>query len=163
MSTPEIRPMQPADLDAVLAIAADSPEAPHWQRSAYAPYFADPEPPLLRAAFVAALSGRIVGFAAATLLLDPLGTAEPENRCELDSMAVAPDARRQGIGAALLQQVLNWAVTHDCRRFTLEVRAANAAAIRLYEQHGLRREGIRPGYYADPPDDAVLLGRPLPS
>jgi ribosomal-protein-alanine N-acetyltransferase len=162
MTAPEIRPMQPADLDAVLAIAAACPEAPRWQPSSYTPYFADPEPPLLRAAFVATLSGRIVGFAAATLLLDPPGAANPENRCELDSMAVVPDARRLGIGAALLQQVLNWAATHDCRRFTLEVRASNTAAIRLYERDGLRREGLRPRYYTDPTDDAVLLGAHYP-
>lgn len=159
--TPEIRPMRPADLEAVLTIAAASPEAPVWQPSGYAAYLNPPQPPLLRAAFVAADSGSVVGFAAATLLLDSPTTANPENRCELDSMAVDPTARRQGIGSALLGAVLAWAAEHRSHHFGLEVRASNAAAIRLYERHGLRREGLRPRYYRDPIDDALLLGKPL--
>lgn len=159
--TPEIRPMRPADLDTVLAIAVASPEAPAWQRSDYAAYLGPLQPPLLRAAFVAVHGGSVVGFAAATLLLDPPATPSPENRCELDSMAVDPTARRQGVGSALLEAVIAWAIENRSPRMTLEVRYSNAAAIRLYERHGFVREGLRPRYYADPVDDAVLLGKPL--
>lgn len=157
---PEIRPMRSDDLHAVLAVAATCPEAPSWQRADYAAYLA-PAPPLLRAAFVAVTSGWITGFAAATLLLDPPETADPENRAEIDSMAVHSGARRQGIGSALLVAVFAWAAGYGGRRITLEVRASNAAAIALYERHGFRREGLRPRYYADPIDDALLLGKPL--
>ena len=157
-----IRPMEPADLDAVLAIAAASPEAPRWAPADYAPYVTPQQPPLLRIAFVAVLDGRTVGFAAAALLLDPTGAADRENHCELDSMAVHPEARRQGLGSALLEGILNWAAMHDYRRFTLEVRASNAAAIHLYERSGLRREGLRPRYYADPVEDAILMGTHYP-
>ena len=158
MNPAAIRPMQPDDLDAVLAIAADCPETAQWQPADYAPYLGPPEPPLLRAAFVAVLPGRVVGFAATSLLVDPPGAEKPENRCELDSMAVSPHARRRRIGSALLEAVLHWAATHDCRRFTLEVRASNVPAIRLYERHGIRQEGLRPRYYAEPVEDAVLMG-----
>ena len=157
MNAATIRPMQPDDLDAVLAIAAESPETAQWQPAAYTRYLGPPEPPLLRAAFVAVLSGRVAGFAAASLLLDAPGAEMPENRCELDSMAVDPHVRRQRIGSALLEAILHWAATRDCRRFTLEVRASNVPAIRLYERHGLRQEGLRPHYYADPVEDAVLM------
>ena len=160
-SAPKIRPMRPADLDAVLAIAAVSPEAPAWQPADYGAYLPPAQPPLLRAAFVAASSGSVIGFAAASLLLDPPATPSPENRCELDSMAVHPIARRHGIGSALLKAVLSWASEQGCRHLTLEVRASNQAAIRLYELHGFRREGLRSRYYADPAEDAVLLGKPL--
>lgn len=157
--------MQPADLDAILAIASVSPEAPHWQTSDYAAYFAPPKPPVLRAAFVAVSSGSTAGFATASLVLDPPGIpnldGSQENRCDLDTLAVHPNARRQGIGSALFETVLAWARRNSSRHFTLEVRALNAAAIRLYERHGLRREGIRPSYYADPVDDALLLGMEL--
>ena len=159
--TAEIRLIRPADMEAVLAIAAASPEAPAWQPSGYAAYLNPPQPPLLRAAFVAVNSGSVVGFAAATLLLDPPATPNPENRCELDSMAVDQSARRQSIGSALLGAVLAWAAEHRSHHFALEVRASNAAAIRLYERHGLQREGLRSRYYPNPVDDALLLGKPL--
>ena len=160
-TAPEIRPMLSADLDAVLAIAAASPEAPAWQPGNYSAYLSPPQPPLLRAAFVAVISGSIVGFAAASFLLDPPETADPENRAELDSMAVDPALRHQGIGSALLSAVLAWAEEHGSRHLTLEVRASNLAAVRLYERHGFRPEGRRPYYYADPAEDALLLGKPL--
>ena len=157
---PKIRPMQSADLDAVLAIAAASPGAPAWQPSDYSLYLT-PQPPLLRSAFVALDTSSVIGFAAATLLLDPPATPNPENPCELDSIAVHPALRRQGVASALLTVVVAWAEEHGSRRLTLEVRASNAAAIRLYERHGFMREALRPRYYADPVDDALLLGKPL--
>lgn len=159
--TPEIREIRSAELDPVLAIAAVSPEAPAWRPADYAVYLAGAQPPLLRTAFVAVAAGNVVGFAAATLLLDPAGSVNPENHCELDSMAVHPAARRQGIGSALLDAVSRWATAHNSRRLTLEVRVSNLAAIRLYERHGFQREGLRPRYYTAPVDDALLLGKPL--
>lgn len=153
---PAIRPMTPADLNAVLAIVAACPEAPRWQPAAYAPYFAAPNPPLLRTAFAAVSANEVLGFATATLLI-----AGDEPLCELDSMAVHPSARRQGIGAALLRTVLDWAARNGARRLSLEVRASNAPAIALYQQLGLYRQGLRPRYYSDPPDDALLLAMPV--
>ena len=165
---PRIRPATPADLDAILAVAAASPEAPHWPPSSYEPYLSPrdpstnpaPNPALLRTAWVAAgpsLGTPILGFACATLLADG-----QENRCELDTLAVLPAARRHGLGAALLSSVRAWAVEREARRLTLEVRASNAAAVRLYEHSGLRCEGRRPRYYADPEEDALILGIALP-
>jgi [ribosomal protein S18]-alanine N-acetyltransferase len=154
---PEIRKMSAADLDSVLAIAAESPEAPAWKPTGYHAYLMPaPQPPLLRAAFVAVLGEQILGFAAATLLLD-----QQENRCELDSIAVQPAARRQGLGVALLNAVLDWAASQGAHHLGLEVRSGNAAAIRLYQRLGFRTEGIRPGYYTHPQEDALLLGIPV--
>jgi ribosomal-protein-alanine N-acetyltransferase len=154
-----LRPMVADDLGAALALAASCPEAPQWPASSYAAYL-DPalHPPLLRAAFIAHSGPQLKGFAAATLLLDGL-----ENRCDLDTLAVHPTARRQGIGAALVQGVLAWASRHGAARLTLEVRAANASALRLYERLGFHRQGLRPRYYAHPQDDAVLLALPVTS
>ena len=173
-----LRPMHPGDLHPVLAIAAASPEAPQWPGSAYEPYFAhDPaNPALLRTALVAEcpdeprldtqllLEGRdsrlpggpVLAFACATLLLD--GT---QTLCQLDSIAVRPTRRRQGIGAALLHEILRWAREENARQFSLEVRASNNAAILLYRRFGLLPEGRRPHYYADPVEDALILGKPV--
>lgn len=157
MSVAQTRPMQPEDLGAVWAIAVASPEAPRWGSAAYEEYLGpEPKPPLLRMAVVAELDGRIAGFAAATLLLDGV-----ENRCELDTMAVDPAARRRGLGQALLEAVLAWAAERGARRVGLEVRASNAAALGLYRRMGFAEEGRRVGYYADPPEDALVLARPV--
>jgi ribosomal-protein-alanine N-acetyltransferase len=155
----KLRLMVADDLGAALALAAACPEAPQWPASSYAAYLDPaPRPPLLRAAFIANDGAQIVGFAAATLLLDGL-----DNRCDLDTLCVDPAARRQGIGAALVQAVLAWASRHGAARLALEVRTANASALRLYERQGFLRQGLRPGYYAHPTDDAVLLARPVTS
>jgi [ribosomal protein S18]-alanine N-acetyltransferase len=148
------RRMLPEDLGAVLAIAGASPEAPRWREAEFRAYL-EPGPPgpLLRMALVAEAEGRVAGFAAATLLLD--GT---ENRCELDTMAVDPGARRRGVGTALLERVLAWAAENGARRMGLEVRASNAAALMLYRRKGFAEEGRRRGYYLNPREDALVLG-----
>jgi [ribosomal protein S18]-alanine N-acetyltransferase len=153
------RPMRAGDLKAVLAIAAASPEAPRWREVDYGVYI-EPEqrPPLRRIAVVAEVDARVAGFAAATLLLD--GT---ENRCDLDTMAVDPRARRRGVGTALLQAILAWAAKRGARRIGLEVRASNAAALGLYRRMGFAEEGRRRGYYGDPVEDALVLGRAVTS
>jgi [ribosomal protein S18]-alanine N-acetyltransferase len=162
-----LRPMQPTDLDQVLAIAEQSPKAPRWQPSGYTLYFVpDPQTHLLRTALVAIDSQaspgpaeeKVRGFAAATLLLDG-----QQNLCQLDSMAIHPNARRQGLGSALLRAILVWSADHNARHLALEVRAGNAPAIALYQRSGLRPEGRRPRYYTDPEEDALLLGMPITS
>lgn len=154
-----IRAMAAGDLAGVAALAQECPEAPRWKRENYAALVPGEAqhgtPGPLRAGWVATAGGtaQIVGFAAANVVLD---------QCELESMAVREDARRQGIGAALLRAVIAWARERGARRIGLEVRAGNAAAIRLYERLGLKAEGRRRGYYADPAEDAVLLGAAVP-
>jgi [ribosomal protein S18]-alanine N-acetyltransferase len=151
----EFRAMRAEDLAAILAIAAISPEAPRWGKAEYGAYLdPKPKPPLLRIAVVAEADRRIAGFAAATLLRDG-----QENRCELDTMAVASADRRRGIGAALLEAVMAWAAARGARRMGLEVRASNTTAMMLYRRMGFAEEGRRRGYYAEPEEDALVLGR----
>jgi [ribosomal protein S18]-alanine N-acetyltransferase len=168
-----IRPMQPEDLDEVLAIAEQSPEAPRWQPSGYTPYLAaesETNPALLRTGLVAVTNDhphqptqeKILAFAAATLLL-VADSADQQNQCQLDSMAIRPVARRQGLASALLRAILTWSAAHNARHLTLEVRAGNTPAIALYQRFGLRPEGRRPRYYTDPEEDALLLGTPITS
>lgn len=152
-----IRPLAAADLDDLLAIAAASPEAPGWRRSDYSLFLPDapqPSPNLHRAGFAAEAGSEMAGFACASLLRDG-----QENRAELDTLAVAPEARRQGIGDALVRAVLAWAAGAGARQVSLEVRASNAAALSLYARLGFREQGRRPGYYAGSAEDALLLGR----
>ena len=79
---------------------------------------------------------------------------------EILTLAVAPDARRRGVGRALLRAALEASAEAGAVTMFLEVAADNAAAIALYEEEGFVRAGLRSGYYARagaPPQDALVL------
>jgi ribosomal-protein-alanine N-acetyltransferase len=80
------------------------------------------------------------------------------NEGHITNVAVHPDFRGRGIGSTVLEALIG----RTRRRagltdFTLEVRASNTAALRLYEKAGFREEGRRRGYYAEPPEDAIIM------
>ena len=74
----------------------------------------------------------------------------------ITNVAVAPDARRQGVAKALLEHLAAYGVAHSLYRITLEVRVSNAPAIALYEGAGYVRDGVRPGFYSHPTEDAAI-------
>ena len=74
----------------------------------------------------------------------------------ITNVAVRPDCRRQGIAGKLLQVFLDFAKGNHLAFLSLEVRASNSAARELYESFGFEEDGIRPGFYASPKEDAVL-------
>lgn len=76
---------------------------------------------------------------------------------EVLNLAVRPDRRRQGVGAALLGAGLSHFGTHGVRAVFLEVRASNQAAQRLYQSRGFLAVAQRPRYYRNPPEDALVL------
>jgi ribosomal-protein-alanine N-acetyltransferase len=80
----------------------------------------------------------------------------------IHNLAVAPEARRQGMGRRLLGLALRVAAAKGARLVHLEVRAGNVAARALYGAMGFREVGQRAGYYAAPVEDAVLLSRAEP-
>lgn len=67
----------------------------------------------------------------------------------LYSLATQPDARGKGVGSSLLDAAAEFAKRRHCRALRLEVRADNAAAIRLYERLGYQRIGEYAHYYQD--------------
>ena len=144
-----IRPLEAADVEAVLAITAASPEAASWSRQDYQAMLADPA----RRCWVAEREGRVVGF----LCFRMIG-----EEAELLNLAVLPSCRRQGIAFRLMEQALREATERGAAAMFLEVRDSNVPARRLYERLGFEPCGRRPGYYATPPADAFLLRRRLP-
>lgn len=78
---------------------------------------------------------------------------------DLQTIAVAPTAQGGGLGAALLEHVLDRARAASCRRVHLEVKAGNPAQ-RLYERFGFQVVRVRPRYYPDF-TDAVVMGLDL--
>ena len=87
----------------------------------------------------------IVGFCACYVLGDQL---------DVNTLAVTPARRRQGIARKLLQRMI---AETGVRSATLEVRASNIAAIRLYEGLGFRVTHTRPRYYENPEEDGLIL------
>jgi ribosomal-protein-alanine N-acetyltransferase len=74
------------------------------------------------------------------------------------NVSVDPELRRRGIGTTLLHELFRLADT-DRTHYTLEVRVSNGGAIEMYERVGFRSAGVRPGYYTDNKEDALIMWR----
>jgi ribosomal-protein-alanine N-acetyltransferase len=96
----------------------------------------------------------VAGFCAFWLVLDEI---------HINNVAVRPQLRGAGIGTALLHHVLAEARHLGARRATLEVRASNEAARRLYERLGFYVAATRRNYYTKPVEDALILWRDEPA
>jgi len=79
------------------------------------------------------------------------------DEAHITTFAVHPRWRRRGIGERLLLALLDLAIDRRAREATLEVRLSNLAARRLYEKYGFRPAGIRPRYYSDDGEDALIM------
>jgi [ribosomal protein S18]-alanine N-acetyltransferase len=75
----------------------------------------------------------------------------------LMNLAVAEEMRRRGIGAALVGSALRIGLIQAATCAVLEVRASNDAALALYRRFGFTQVSIRPSYYSNPVEDAVLM------
>lgn len=84
-----------------------------------------------------------------------------EDEGELANLAVAPEARRRGIGTALLQAVTSDALGRGTSQLYLEVRESNLAARQMYAAAGFEQVGRRTRYYRQPEEDALILRRTL--
>lgn len=146
-----IRPMTAADVEGVRTLAAGLPHAPHWASFSWE-ILLDSVAPRRVVLVAEAAAGIIAGFAIASLL-------PPE--AELESIAVAQEFQRLGIARSLLQAVEAEIRAAGVTVLLLEVRPSNAPAQALYRALGFVETGRRPGYYADPAEDALLLRRVL--
>ncbi len=82
-----------------------------------------------------------------------------EDEAEVLTLAVAPEARRQGVAGALLAAAMAAAREQAARTMVLEVAIGNTAARALYERAGFVEAGRRPRYYADGGDALILRAR----
>jgi GNAT superfamily N-acetyltransferase len=110
------------------------------------------------ALFMARCATRIVG--GATVAFDTPGLTLLEGRRDLAvlwDIRVSPDARRQGVGSALLKRVEGWAQLHGCRQLTIETQNTNVRACRFYEQRGYELRAINRAAYPELPEEIQLL------
>jgi ribosomal-protein-alanine N-acetyltransferase len=78
---------------------------------------------------------------------------------EILSIAVAQEYRRRGVGAQLMEHVIDVARRHEVRVISLDVRRTNEPAVALYEKFGFKPEGVRHGYYHNNNEDAIIMNR----
>jgi len=79
------------------------------------------------------------------------------DEAHITTFAVMPEWRRRGIGARLMLAVLHLARQVGASVATLEVRLSNGAARNLYQRFGFRPVGVRPRYYSDNGEDALIM------
>ncbi|MEO6982984.1 MAG: GNAT family N-acetyltransferase [Edaphobacter sp.] len=149
-----VRAAGAADLAGVVALERETAEAPHWREAEYVEMVvaAGVVGGVRRCLFVAEREGALVGFAVGKVMGSGL-----DSSAELESVAVSAGARRAGVGRALCVAVAGWCREEGAMAVELEVRAASAGAIALYEGLGFVSVGRRRGYYRGPVDDAVLM------
>ncbi|MDX2023414.1 MAG: ribosomal protein S18-alanine N-acetyltransferase [Deltaproteobacteria bacterium] len=145
-----ITPMRPADIDDVMRVEIacfPNPWAPNTflQELERAQAHIDV---LRRNA-----DAQVVGFINHWVVLDEL---------HLLNVAIHPDERRRGHARKLIQHMLAFGRQAACRVVMLEVRRSNEAALALYREFGFRSVGVRPGYYSDNGEDAILMNLDLP-
>jgi len=97
---------------------------------------------------VALRQGKVAAYAGMWLILD---------EAHVTNVAVRPDLRGMGLGRLLLEKLIERAVFQGARKMTLEVRVSNVAALFLYESLGFCRTGVRPRYYQDTGEDALIM------
>ena len=99
---------------------------------------------------VAEYEGEFAGYADIWTVLD---------EADLNSIAVRVDFRRKGIGDAIMLAMIEMLSTSGVATINLEVRVSNMPAIKLYKKYGFNECGVRPGYYLDNGEDALIMKR----
>src|ERR1700752_2890484 len=139
-----IRKMTLDDIDRVIEIDRMSFSLPWPERSFR---FELTDNPASRC-WVAELDGKLVGMVVAWLIVDEVHVA---------TIATHPDFRRQGIAKRLLSYTLRELRNEGAQSSFLEVCASNYGAQDMYRKFGYEESGIRPRYYKDNDEDALLM------
>ncbi|MCI9437655.1 MAG: ribosomal protein S18-alanine N-acetyltransferase [Lachnospiraceae bacterium] len=141
----EIRELQDADIEILAQMEAEAFSMP-WTAQDFRG--------LLERSYcfylVALADGEIAGCCGYT---DLCGEAD------IDNVVVGSRYRNQGVAQAMLEELIARGEARGVEAFTLEVRVSNAAAIHIYQKYGFRSEGIRPGFYEKPREDAMIMWR----
>lgn len=144
-----VAPATPAQLPAIAQLEAETFGPSAWSR---ADVLAAPRAPGALCLCAQTPAGEVAGYLFATLVADDL---------HINTLAVRPTCRRQGVGAALVKALLARGRAAGGTLCTLEVRGSNRGAVALYRRLGFAAAGRRPRFYRHPAEDALLLQRRL--
>jgi ribosomal-protein-alanine N-acetyltransferase len=136
-----------ADIDAIVELEAESFTNP-WPRETLVWELRNSD--VTQVYVLRDDGGKTLAFCVCWVIFDEL---------HINTLAVAPAARRTGLATFLLRQVMAEAARAGARKATLEVRASNTAALGLYSSLGFHVAAQRPRYYTHPEEDALILWR----
>ena len=97
---------------------------------------------------VAEKSGKVIGNLLAYTAADEV---------EIARISVLKEERKQGSGKLLLDTLKQTGQEQKAEKILLDVRRSNAAARAFYEKYGFKEDGIRPDFYEEPSEDAILM------
>jgi ribosomal-protein-alanine N-acetyltransferase len=135
------------DIDQIIAIERDSFPTP-WSANLFRSEITSPITRLLVARVSSESGRRVAGYLVYWQVADEI---------HLHNIAVRRDMRRKGIASRLLGEAVRCSRLKGARWLTLEVRRSNRVAQRFYEEFGFSVRGIRPGYYTDTGEDALIM------
>jgi ribosomal-protein-alanine N-acetyltransferase len=141
-----------ADMDRLIELAEDCFGAPRWTITTWGQVMETAATAERRNIRVAESEKRLIGFGVVGIAGD---------QAEIESLAVSPAARRQGIGHSLCEELLSWARMRGASGAQLEVRLSNHTARALYESLGFHEVAVRRGYYREPDEDGLMMARAL--
>jgi len=149
--TPELRQATLNDLDAIMALETSTFVTDAWSSAMMRGELAGEHSHYL----VAERDGRVVGYAG-------LRSVRGSTDADIQTIAVAPAARRLGLGRSLMLAMIDEAERRGAREVFLEVRADNPGAQRLYSSLGFKQLAVRPHYYQPDDVDALVMRLTLP-
>lgn len=143
-----VREMELDDLDEVLVIENSLFSVP-WSANGFFSFLLRDDTLFL----VAEEEGRICGFCGVVMVL---------NEGDVTNVAVAKESQGRGIGRTLMEALVQKTVERGVDTLHLEVRKSNESAIALYKKLAFEEVGLRPRYYEEPVEDAVLMRKVSP-
>jgi len=151
----QLRRAEPADVPAIMELERSVFENDAWSERSMRSEVAG-EHGYYLVAFAPESPDRLAGYAG---LLAPRGGGEGD----IQTIAVAPHARRRGLGRQLMLALIAEARRRGAREVFLEVRADNPGAQTLYRDLGFEEIGVRPKYYQPDGVDAIVMRLAVPS
>jgi ribosomal-protein-alanine N-acetyltransferase len=139
-------PLHPEDVEEVAALEQACFSLP-WSKALFEEELKHPELSVWRVARETE-EGPIIGY---------MGYWKAVDEAHIVNLAVHPGARGRGTGTVLAGHVLEVAKRGGCKRATLEVRAGNQEALRLYARLGFAVIALREKYYSDNQEDALIM------
>ncbi|RAP73881.1 ribosomal-protein-alanine N-acetyltransferase [Paenibacillus montanisoli] len=142
--------MTMADVKTIVAIELESFTSP-WSEEAFVNELTNNH---FARYMVMDYEGEVIGYGGMWTIMD---------EAHVTNVAVREPYRGHGLGEMLMVELMRTAVLFGAKRMTLEVRVTNAIAQGLYRKLGFEPSGIRPGYYSDNKEDALIMWAELPS
>jgi len=132
---------RPAAGENVTPLAVQHPEARSFPFSLFSwfrPSKSEPDPNRLP----------VVGYVGLWMMVD---------EAHITTVAVRHSFRGRGLGKVLMLAIMELARELGSRMVTLEVRESNTVAIKMYHELGFQQKGLRPRYYTDNGEDAIIM------